>query len=188
MFAYHLSSLPRMTTSTTSSSPRQFPRWMPPWLAYFLVFALTTAVGIVTIRYFFADDMMAAVFAAGTFGFIVAACLGFWISLSRGNEVVMKPRRVKKQTVRVTAHICTKDDLKKSEDTASNTSSCPSILCPICLVEFEEGTEVARLECDHLYHLECISEWVIRKAQCPACRFALPTVTARDTPEPVQTV
>ncbi|KAM3392553.1 hypothetical protein ACQJBY_013601 [Aegilops geniculata] len=48
--------------------------------------------------------------------------------------------------------------------------------CPICLQEFEAGGERAgwRLPaCSHVFHLECIRSWLLRKPHCPMCRHAV---------------
>lgn len=39
--------------------------------------------------------------------------------------------------------------------------------CSICLLAFEEGETVTDLTCGHLYHAECVSEWLLKKNECP---------------------
>ena len=39
--------------------------------------------------------------------------------------------------------------------------------CSICMVEYNVGDELARLECLCKFHKECIVEWLGRKAECP---------------------
>ena len=39
--------------------------------------------------------------------------------------------------------------------------------CSICLLAFEEGETVTDLTCRHLYHAECVSEWLLKKNECP---------------------
>ncbi|KAI4385104.1 hypothetical protein MLD38_003165 [Melastoma candidum] len=43
--------------------------------------------------------------------------------------------------------------------------------CVICLVRFEDG-EVCRVltNCKHVFHKECIDEWMSRSLCCPICR------------------
>ncbi|KAI4385105.1 hypothetical protein MLD38_003166 [Melastoma candidum] len=43
--------------------------------------------------------------------------------------------------------------------------------CVICLAEFEDG-EVCQVlaNCQHVYHRECIYEWMSRSSCCPICR------------------
>ncbi|XP_047152511.1 E3 ubiquitin-protein ligase ATL6-like [Vigna umbellata] len=46
--------------------------------------------------------------------------------------------------------------------------------CAVCLNEFEE-TETLRLipKCDHVFHPECIDEWLASHTTCPVCRANL---------------
>lgn len=47
--------------------------------------------------------------------------------------------------------------------------STPS--CTICLVAFHQGEDVAELNCQHRYHRQCISTWLVRhQSTCPVCR------------------
>ena len=46
------------------------------------------------------------------------------------------------------------------------------VCCAICVEDILENTEVIRkLECNHIYHIECIDNWLILKAQCPMCKL-----------------
>uniref|UniRef100_A0A6V2QNW5 RING-type E3 ubiquitin transferase n=1 Tax=Ditylum brightwellii TaxID=49249 RepID=A0A6V2QNW5_9STRA len=47
--------------------------------------------------------------------------------------------------------------------------------CCICFVDIHLGNEVSRLPCGHLYHKNCISEWLLKHCTCPVCRYELPT-------------
>ncbi|CDF33605.1 unnamed protein product [Chondrus crispus] len=43
--------------------------------------------------------------------------------------------------------------------------------CLICLSRFQENDVVRQLECEHIYHSECLDPWVTQNnASCPACR------------------
>ncbi|KAI4326126.1 hypothetical protein MLD38_031469 [Melastoma candidum] len=43
--------------------------------------------------------------------------------------------------------------------------------CVICLASFEDGEECKVLrDCGHVYHKECIDEWIWRDGHCPLCR------------------
>jgi hypothetical protein len=39
--------------------------------------------------------------------------------------------------------------------------------------EFEANEEMARLECDHSYHVYCIKQWLTQKNMCPICKTAV---------------
>ena len=42
--------------------------------------------------------------------------------------------------------------------------------CPICISEFAKGDVVAELKCGHIFHTDCVSEWVKKHPTCPVCR------------------
>lgn len=42
--------------------------------------------------------------------------------------------------------------------------------CRICLSTFSEGEAVKTLPCLHMYHQNCIDNWLKRKGDCPICR------------------
>ena len=47
--------------------------------------------------------------------------------------------------------------------------------CLICLEEQKIGSWACKLQCGHLYHKQCISEWLEKHCTCPVCRFELET-------------
>lgn len=45
--------------------------------------------------------------------------------------------------------------------------------CPICLSEYIPGDVICIAKkpvCDHMYHIECIVEWLQKQSCCPLCR------------------
>lgn len=42
--------------------------------------------------------------------------------------------------------------------------------CTICLCEFEDGEDVRRLPCMHLFHVPCVDQWLGLNKRCPICR------------------
>ncbi|XP_040198708.1 E3 ubiquitin-protein ligase Arkadia isoform X1 [Rana temporaria] len=42
--------------------------------------------------------------------------------------------------------------------------------CTICLSMLEEGEDVRRLPCMHLFHQVCVDQWLITNKKCPICR------------------
>ena len=47
--------------------------------------------------------------------------------------------------------------------------------CLICLEEYRNKEMVARSHnpsCDHVFHLSCISDWLVQHEGCPLCRAA----------------
>ncbi|KAK7253538.1 ubiquitin-protein transferase [Aureococcus anophagefferens] len=57
------------------------------------------------------------------------------------------------------------DDLRKDSNEA----------CCVCLEPHEVGSVAARLPCGHLFHEQCVTEWLTRHCSCPVCRFELAT-------------
>ena len=45
-----------------------------------------------------------------------------------------------------------------------------------CISDFEKGEKITELECKHILHTECISEWVKYKSECPVCRSFVKTI------------
>lgn len=46
-------------------------------------------------------------------------------------------------------------------------------MCDICLLAYKVGDRVAwshNKECDHCFHEDCITDWLLRKPTCPSCR------------------
>lgn len=48
--------------------------------------------------------------------------------------------------------------------------------CTICVTNFEVGEKITELECKHILHTNCISEWVKYKSECPVCRHSVKTI------------
>ncbi|XP_072174336.1 uncharacterized protein [Diadema setosum] len=47
--------------------------------------------------------------------------------------------------------------------------------CTICLSYFEDDEEVRRLPCMHLFHAECVDQWLVTNKRCPICRVDIET-------------
>ena len=53
-----------------------------------------------------------------------------------------------------------------------NTNICEGC-CPICYEEFEMDDSCGLTKCNHLFHMDCIKEWLTNKCRipiCPICR------------------
>jgi hypothetical protein len=46
--------------------------------------------------------------------------------------------------------------------------------CPICMDDFKSIKGI-KLECDHVFHKECISKWLRGDNRCPVCRHEYPS-------------
>mmetsp|Transcript_15759 Transcript_15759/g.43479 ORF Transcript_15759/g.43479 Transcript_15759/m.43479 type:complete len:375 (+) Transcript_15759:142-1266(+) len=65
------------------------------------------------------------------------------------------------------------DDLESSVPSQTSSSTASTNECPICLDEFRAGQIISyspNPECCHVFHHECIKEWLLRHTNCPFCR------------------
>ena len=51
-----------------------------------------------------------------------------------------------------------------------NPSQHSSEKCSVCLSDLQEGEQVMKLRCFHTFHKDCITDWLVRKAECPICK------------------
>eukprot|EP01063_Lacrimia_lanifica_P041916 TRINITY_DN988_c0_g2_i2.p1 TRINITY_DN988_c0_g2~~TRINITY_DN988_c0_g2_i2.p1 ORF type:complete len:384 (+),score=156.63 TRINITY_DN988_c0_g2_i2:129-1280(+) len=42
--------------------------------------------------------------------------------------------------------------------------------CIVCMMDFEEGDELRKLSCPHVFHSECIDQWLDKSRYCPTCK------------------
>ena len=43
--------------------------------------------------------------------------------------------------------------------------------CIICLLQFMEGNDIILLNCNHIYHSNCLKIWLsMRNMVCPTCK------------------
>lgn len=45
----------------------------------------------------------------------------------------------------------------------------------ICLDWFQDGVQVSRMPCQHIFHGDCIATWLKTSHFCPLCRFIVPS-------------
>jgi len=45
--------------------------------------------------------------------------------------------------------------------------------CTVCLENIKKGENITKLDCEHIFHTDCINEWVSRDNTCPCCRVSL---------------
>jgi len=48
--------------------------------------------------------------------------------------------------------------------------SAEDACCAICLCEYIEGDEMRYLNCNHHFHSECVTDWLMRNKTCPFCK------------------
>jgi hypothetical protein len=54
--------------------------------------------------------------------------------------------------------------------------------CTICLCEYQEQEDVRRLPCMHLFHKECVDQWLPTNKRCPICRVDIESKVNVDQP------
>ncbi|KAF5179722.1 E3 ubiquitin-protein ligase ring1-like [Thalictrum thalictroides] len=47
--------------------------------------------------------------------------------------------------------------------------------CTVCREEFMIGEDIALMPCLHVFHKDCIGQWLKTTNTCPICRFSMPT-------------
>lgn len=52
--------------------------------------------------------------------------------------------------------------------------------CPICLNDMVIGEEARVLTCKHMFHRQCLDEWLRVNASCPTCRTSIFESTSSD--------
>ncbi|XP_057795325.1 NEP1-interacting protein-like 1 [Salvia miltiorrhiza] len=53
----------------------------------------------------------------------------------------------------------------------NGTTSYSNTSCSICLEDLKNGEVVRWLpRCKHIFHVECVDEWLMRQGSCPICR------------------
>ena len=53
----------------------------------------------------------------------------------------------------------------------NNNKKYDDTLCVICLDDITDKT--VELKCVHIYHYDCIKEWIEVKATCPLCNYKI---------------
>ncbi|KAM4747812.1 E3 ubiquitin-protein ligase Arkadia isoform 2-T2 [Rhinophrynus dorsalis] len=67
-------------------------------------------------------------------------------------------------------HKYKKRKLHGKQDGEEATEEDTEEKCTICLSILEEGEDVRRLPCMHLFHQVCVDQWLITNKKCPICR------------------
>lgn len=96
------------------------------------------------------------------------------------NELVLKTRIFKKsvEALAVKVEDLEDDDCDGNDDAA----------CTICFGPLRDGDRVGALACDHIFHVECLKLWLVRRNTCPLCQMqdvATPRYTPREQDETV---
>lgn len=65
---------------------------------------------------------------------------------------------------------CTQRKLHGKQDEEEGAEEDTEEKCTICLSILEEGEDVRRLPCMHLFHQLCVDQWLLTNKKCPICR------------------
>jgi Ring finger domain len=52
--------------------------------------------------------------------------------------------------------------------------------CPVCQENYSENQDVALLNCNHIFHIKCISDWGKYKQECPLCREKINVISSSE--------
>ncbi|XP_060203089.1 uncharacterized protein LOC132631537 [Lycium barbarum] len=65
------------------------------------------------------------------------------------------------------------EDLEKVKIEETELGS--DCVCVICMEKMEVGSEATKMPCSHVYHGNCLKNWLGVKRVCPICRFVFPS-------------
>jgi hypothetical protein len=71
------------------------------------------------------------------------------------------------------------ESLPKVKVTADDLMEAANRECVVCLEPQQIGNIACKLPCGHLYHTDCLREWLVKHCTCPVCRFELETDDAQ---------
>ena len=49
-------------------------------------------------------------------------------------------------------------------------NSDDNLMCMVCLEPFKRHDQIGKLMCTHIFHKDCIYQWLKTNATCPLCR------------------
>lgn len=68
---------------------------------------------------------------------------------------------------------CFKNATSKIEQSTSSVININKLShqeCSVCISDFQKEEIVVILSCNHVYHKNCVEEWIKTKSNCPYCR------------------
>ncbi|KAL4154973.1 hypothetical protein PRNP1_007087 [Phytophthora ramorum] len=92
---------------------------------------------------------------------------------TRGAAVVHGVTKERLEQLRITKYCRAERNPEAPTEQLKPADGCASEnedVCPICLIEFEDGEDVRNLPCKHIFHVACIDEWLRRNTSCPMCK------------------
>jgi hypothetical protein len=80
--------------------------------------------------------------------------------------------------------IVPEEELAKLQVVAFSDLQTDEKNCSICLDEFLAESQLYAIPCKHLFHKECLADWVAENYKCPVCRGEIAKYKV-DFPEPI---
>ncbi|KAJ6289188.1 hypothetical protein OIU76_025067 [Salix suchowensis] len=68
----------------------------------------------------------------------------------------------------------TKSSIDALERVVFDVSAASASDCAVCMEEISAGSEAIRMPCSHVYHSDCIVQWLQTSHLCPLCRYHMP--------------
>lgn len=59
--------------------------------------------------------------------------------------------------------------LDKIETIIFNIFNTKFYQCGICMDSFNDGEKINKLSCQHIFHIECLNQWIPTNKKCPLC-------------------
>jgi len=76
-------------------------------------------------------------------------------------------------TTTINNHTIDSDDSDNDEDGET---------CTICILSIKDGDHIGALQCEHIFHVNCLIEWIKRRNVCPLCQS--PNIADERRPPP----
>eukprot|EP00035_Acanthoeca_spectabilis_P003971 m.97292 g.97292 ORF g.97292 m.97292 type:complete len:262 (+) comp12392_c0_seq2:222-1007(+) len=87
---------------------------------------------------------------------------------ARARADAEEAQQLKEHRLLVSAMLLCSPDMMVRDDSAAAGSECP-----VCIEVFGEEDPYRRLPCGHMFHAECIDEWLSKNVTCPMCAVSL---------------
>ena len=62
-----------------------------------------------------------------------------------------------------------KNKIDRIENIKFNIDNTSFFQCGICMDTFQDGEQLKKLVCSHIYHKDCLNQWIQSKKDCPLC-------------------
>ncbi|XP_048845839.1 RING finger protein 11-like [Brienomyrus brachyistius] len=84
-------------------------------------------------------------------------------------QTLLASQLTEDEQVRIAKWIGLLQHLPRGVYNVSGDSSQRIRECVICMIDFTYGDPIRLLPCMHIYHVDCIDDWLTRSFTCPSC-------------------